>query len=140
MRAVMIVFALLAVAGCAAKAPSVGPQILSVGDRGPMPWPSAAVEPSDALPRILHIHLNADVVRPGSVWSGRIATSTNVASVEIRTELFSFNAERIAFGQFSFSQQIVDLPSVFQRGYVLRVIARNTAGVRAEQDIPFRFR
>lgn len=68
-----------------------------------------------------------------------MATSTNVASVEIRTDLFSFNAERTAFGQFAFHQRVIDLPSVFERGYVLRVIARNTAGVTAEQDIPFRF-
>lgn len=80
--------------------------------------------------------MNETSVAPGSEWTGRIATTTNVASVEIRTESFSFNATRVAFGQFAFDQHVLDIVPQYKRGYTLRVIARNAAGVQAVRLFP----
>lgn len=102
----------------------------------PNPWPHAAVAAPDAPPRILALWLSSDRIAPGHDWSGRIATTTNVASVEVRTESFSFNATRVGYGQFVFRQHILDIVPQYKRPYVLAVIARNAAGVEAERDIP----
>lgn len=80
-----------------------------------------------------------DVKRPAT-WSGRIVTSTNVASVEMRTNQFSISVPRTAFGDFRFDLNVLDVPPDFVRHYDLHVIARNAAGVEAEEDVPFRIR
>ena len=80
-----------------------------------------------------------DVAR-GSTWDGSIVTSTNVASVEVRTNLFSIDVPRTSFGHFAFSLDVFDRPPIFVRAYRVRVIARNTAGMQTEEDFPFRIR
>ncbi len=137
-RVVFLVAIAIAMTGCASRVPIIDSSVVRVGERASTDWPAAVVAISDAPPRILRLELSSLRVSPGQQWRGRIATSTNVASVEIRTELFSFTAQRTAFGQFRFMQRIIDLPGIFQRGYVLRVIARNAAGAAVEQEIPFR--
>ena len=102
----------------------------------PSPWPRAAVTAPNAPPRILALWLSSDRIVPGRDWSGRIATTTNVASVEVRTESFSFNATRVDYGQFVFRQHVLDIVPQYKRPYVLEVIARNAAGVETERDIP----
>ena len=67
-------------------------------------------------------------------------TTTNVASLEVRTNLFSLNVPRRDFGRFAFSLRVFDVPPIFLRAYRVRVIARNSAGDAAEEDIPLRIR
>jgi hypothetical protein len=128
----------LAVSGCASAAIHV-PQNVTVGaDRGRTPAPP--VRASAALPAIVAIHFDSlEIARP-STWSGSIVASTNTASVEIRTNLFSIVANRKGFGRFAFAVDVYDLPSIFLRDYRLRVIARNAAGAVAEEDLPLRLR
>ena len=76
----------------------------------------------------------------GDTWLGTIVTTTNVASVEVRTNLFSINVPRRTFGDFRFTLRVYDVPPIFIRGYRLRVIARNAAGEAVEEDLPFRIR
>ncbi len=95
---------------------------------------------NNAAPAIEAIDLSSIDVRRGQTWWGDVTTSTNVASVEIRSNLFSINVPRRSFGRFSFSLNVFDLPPIFIRAYRLRVIARNTAGEKVEEDLPFRFR
>lgn len=102
----------------------------------PSPWPAASVAKPNAPPRILALWMNTTQLVPGHDWFGRIATTTNVASLEIRTESFSFNATRTAFGQFVFRQHILDIVPEYKRAYTLLVIARNTAGAEDARDIP----
>jgi len=73
-------------------------------------------------------------------WSATFLTSTNVASLEVRTNLFSINVPRTDFGKFAFSVHVLDLPPIFIRDYRLRVIARNSAGLAYEEDLPFSIR
>ncbi len=100
------------------------------------PWPAAIANAPNAPPGIIALWMNTTSIRPGSQWFGRIATTTNVASVEIRTESFSFNATRVAFGQFVFLQHVLDIVPQYKRGYTLQIIARNAAGAEDARLIP----
>ncbi len=103
-------------------------------------WPAAVSNAPNDPPRILAFATNETAIAPGTEWTGRIATTTNVASVEIRTESFSFNATRIAYGQFVFSQHVLDIVPQYKRAYTLHVIARNAAGVQDVRLIPITLR
>ena len=106
----------------------------------PDPWPTPQVAQPQSTPRILALWMNETTIPSGSDWYGRIVTSTNVASVEIRTESFSFVAERTNFGEFSFRQHVLDMVPYYKRHYMLDVIARNAAGTQTERLVPVEFR
>jgi len=139
MRVRSILFALVAVlaAGCASQPPS-RPANVTVGPASPAATP--AVRAGDAPPELLAANFSALDVPRGRTWSGQFVTSTNVASVEVRTNLFSIDVPRVRFGRFAFSVDLLDVPSVFVRKYALRVILRNTAGNETEEDVPFEIR
>jgi hypothetical protein len=126
-----------ALTACAPHARSV-PSNAVFGDAPALPPPLVAQ--SNAPPRIVSLWFSSDEVRRGTTWSGRIITSTNVASVEVRTNLFSIDVPRRAFGDFHFALRVFDVPPIFIRAYTLRVIARNAAGESVEEDLPFRIR
>jgi hypothetical protein len=98
------------------------------------------MEPNDAPPQILGMRFSSLDVRRGEHWSGQFVTGTNVASIEVRTSLFSINVPHLNPGQFSFDLDVLDTPPIFVRAYKLRVIARNSAGQAYEADMPFRIR
>ncbi|MGC2129924.1 MAG: hypothetical protein WA629_07505 [Candidatus Aquilonibacter sp.] len=127
--------AILLLAGCEepVRGTPVDPHAATVA---PAHWPSAVTAAPDAPPHIVALVMNETSIAPGSEWTGRIATTTNVASLEIRTESFSFNATRIAFGQFIFDQHVLDIVPQYKRPYTLQIIARNAAGVADARLIP----
>jgi hypothetical protein len=98
--------------------------------------PTPRVEPNGALPRILAMRFSSLDVRRGQRWSGAFVTGTNVASIEVRTNLFSINVPHRSPGRFGFVLDILDVPPIFVRAYRLRVIARNSAGNAYEEDLP----
>lgn len=102
--------------------------------------PSPRIEPNDAPPRILGMRFSSLDIARGQRWSGAMVTGTNVASVEVRTNLFSINVPKRAPGRFRFTLKVFDTPPIFVRSYSLRVIARNSAGMQYEEDLPFRIR
>jgi hypothetical protein len=122
--------------GCASHPPDV-PVNAAVG---PIVLPTPRVEPNGALPRILAMRFSSLDVRRGQRWSGAFVTGTNVASVEVRTNLFSINVPHRSSGRFAFALDVLDAPPIFIRAYRLRVIARNSAGNTYEEDLPFRIR
>jgi len=140
-KAGLVLLALTLLAGCdnddEYPGPAVDPQSVL---RSPSPWPSAQAAAPDAPPKILAIWLSSVDVVPGHDWYGRIATGTNVASVEIRTESFSFNATRTAFGEFEFRQHVLDIVPNYKRAYTLHVVARNTRGDMDVREIPITLR
>jgi hypothetical protein len=105
----------------------------------PHPWPTPRITKPDAPPKILALWMNETTIRDGTEWTGRAITSTNVASLEIRTESFSFIAERSAFGDFHFSQHMLDMIPFYKRDYVLDVVARNAAGDRDDRLVRIQF-
>jgi hypothetical protein len=130
-------FALLSVA-CGSRLPPPVPSNAIVGADSALPTPK--VEPNDAPPKMLGMRFSSLDVRRGEHWSGRFVTSTNVASVEVRTSLFSINVPHVGPGRFQFTLDVLDTPPIFVRSYHLRVIARNSAGDEDEEDLPFRIR
>jgi hypothetical protein len=121
---------------CASRLPD-SPANVAVGLAA---LPAPRIEPNDAPPRILGMRFSSLDVRRGQLWSGAIVTGTNVASVEVRTNLFSINVPKRAPGRFGFILNVLDTPPIFVRAYRLRVIARNSAGSEYEENLPFRIR
>lgn len=129
----------VAVTACSSS-PLRMPDNVTAGARAPHSFPIPMSSP-DAPPRIVHIAYVPLVRRgPGERFSGTIWASSNVASVEVRSNLFSINARKRGVGLFTFDADVYDLPPIFVRAYRLRVIARTTEGVEAEEDLPFRIR
>ncbi len=124
------------VMGCASRPPD--PQAnVAIGFAA---LPTPRVEGNDAPPGILGMRFSSLDVRRGERWSGAFTTGTNVASLEVRTSLFSINVPKRAPGRFTFAVDVLDTPPIFVRSYRLRVIARNSAGIAYEEDLPFRIR
>ncbi|MGA8097620.1 MAG: hypothetical protein WB810_03050 [Candidatus Cybelea sp.] len=121
---------------CASRLPE-SPANLAVGLAA---LPTPRVERYDAPPRILAMRFSTLDVKRGTHWSGEFVTGTNVASLEVRTNLFSIDAPKRAPGRFSFVLDVLDTPPIFVRAYRLRVIARNTAGRAYEENVPLRIR
>ena len=102
--------------------------------------PEPPTLPSDAPPQLRSMQFSSLDVKRGEHWSGTFVTSTNVASLEVRTPLFSINVPRTSFGRFTFTVNVLDALPVFVRAYRLEVIARNSAGAQAVEELPFRIR
>ena len=131
-----LVAAIAVIIACACSQPTghmVDPSRVLVA---PFPWPTPQTLPPDASPQILAVWMNETTIRPGRQWIGRIVTSTNVASVEVRTESFSFTADRRRFGVFDFSQDVLDIIPQYRRAYALHILARNTRGDIDERVVP----
>jgi len=141
MERLLRVIALIAVAtlGACSSAPPPPPGNAHVGGSPPTGI-AAPLRGNDAPPQIASLWFNTLDVQLGTEWQEQIETSSNVTSVEVRNNLFSINARRSGFGHFQFSLDVVDVPPIFIRGYDLRVIARNSAGVQTEEDLPLRIR
>lgn len=136
-RRFAIALALLG-AGCTATSGhSLDP--ITVG-AAPSVWPTPQIRRPGAPPHIVAVWINATALHPGKRWRGKIITSTNVASVELRTESFSFTADRREFGVFDFSQELLDVIPQYRRAYTLHLIARNTRGEADECLIPIAIR
>jgi hypothetical protein len=130
-------FAFAAFLPACASRPTETPANVAVGLSA---LPAPRVEPNDAPPRILGMRFSSLDVRRGEHWSGAFVTGTNVASLEVRTNLFSINVPKRSPGRFSFSLDVLDAPPIFVRAYRLRVIARNSVGSAYEENLPFRIR
>jgi hypothetical protein len=121
---------------CASRLPE-SPANLAVGL---VALPTPRVERNDAPPRILAMRFSTLDVKRGTHWSGEFVTGTNVASLEVRTNLFSIDAPKRGPGRFAFVLDVLDAPPIFVRAYRLRVIARNSAGRAYEENVPLRLR
>ena len=97
-----------ALAACSSAAPPA-PSNVHVG-AFPKTRTAAPERPNDAPPEITSIRFNSLDVKRGSIWEGQIDASTNVASVEVRNNLFSINARRSDFGHFDFKVDVFDVP------------------------------
>lgn len=100
----------------------------------PAPWPTPAVAAPDAPPTIQRVWFSTLHLRAGGGFRGAVVTGTNVASVEIRTAVFSINAPREGFGRFAFQLHILEFPPMLKHTYPMQIIARNAAGTESVVD------
>jgi hypothetical protein len=113
------VLALLAACGTNA-APAT--QDVSIGPVSS--WPATVFVGQDDPPRILAAQFSSSVIHVGQWWSGKVATTSNVAVVELRSPSFSFILHRSTFGQFSFRTRVLAVPSIYRRGFQATLVAR----------------
>ncbi|MBV8636512.1 MAG: hypothetical protein JO322_00365 [Candidatus Eremiobacteraeota bacterium] len=140
LRSMIAGAALIALTACSSPPPAMPENATAVGAVAERSFAVPMSSPG-APPVIVHIDYMPSVSRgPQARFAGRIWASSNVASVEVRTNLFSINATKRGIGTFTYDTSVYDLPPIFIRAYRLRVIARTTAGVEAEEDLPFRIR
>lgn len=109
-----------------------------VGERLPTAWPTPRIAEAAAPPQIQAMRFSSLDVKLGNDWSGEFVASSNTASIEVATNLFSFSVPRPRTGDFRFRFHLLDVPAFFVRAYPLRVIARNTAGAQTVEVVPFR--
>ncbi len=103
-----------------------------------VPAPRAALP--DAAPQILYAHVSPERVHMGDVWSGRIVTTTNVASVVVSAPFFSFVVPRKRFGDFSFSTHVLAVPTLYRQKLYGSIIAYNAAGQSVSVPLELDFR
>ena len=111
------------------------PANVVVGSR-PAALPSGPNVDFSARPTISAVWLSSLTLLRGDTWSGEISTSSNVASVEVRTDSFSFSVPRARIGDFAFSYPIPDLPPYLRRPFTLHIVARNAAGDASDEGVP----
>ena len=121
MRAHIVLPALALLAACGSQ-PESASQNVTIGRVSP--WPAAITVRQNDHPRILAAELSSDVIRVGGSWSGRVATTTNVAVVELRSPSFSFILSRPSYGQFVFHTRVLAVPSLYRRGFDATIVAR----------------
>lgn len=126
----------LTLGACESK-PIPLPTNLIVSAKRPHVWPAAPAARPDAPPRIVQVWMSGLTIAAGIWLDGEIVTSTNVASVEVRTAAFSINADHVAPGTFQFHTHVLELPPLSRRHTLeLGIIARNTAGVETIEHAP----
>jgi hypothetical protein len=120
-RAIALAPVLALLAACGTNAPAVTGDVTI----GPVsPWPATIFVGRDDPPRILAAQFSSSVIHAGGWWSGRVATTSNVAVVELRSPSFSFILHRSTFGQFSFKTRVLAVPSIYRRGFEATLVAR----------------
>ena len=130
----------LALTACAPppKAPEAAARpSIAVGAQPAVRLAPPLAAPGDP-PRIVSVWLSKTEFAPGERIAGRIVTTTNVASLEIRVEGYGRVIPRTDFGRFEGSVAVPKLPSFLRRAFTLQILARNAGGIAAKTTVPIR--
>ena len=104
------------------------------------PGVTPKLQPTDAPPKIVDLHLDKTVVQSGESVSGIVRTSLNTASVEARIGGYGISVPKIGAGRFALNYTVPNLPFFLKQTYEMQVIARNTAGVKTVRTVPITIR
>lgn len=96
--------------------------------------------PPDAPPRIVAVQLSSTTVHSWDRLSGKVVTSSNVASVEVRIAAYGIGMDKVGVGRFAMSYQMPPIPSQFHGDYTLTIIARNTRGEETTRAVALAIR
>jgi hypothetical protein len=128
----------LGLAGCSAPtAKAFDSPVVAVG-MPPAAMPAPPVAAPAEVPRIVGVWLSKTEFAPGDRVAGRVVTTTNVASLEIRVEGYGRVVPRTGFGRFEGTVAVPKLPSFLHRAFTLQILARNADGVAAKATVPIR--
>jgi hypothetical protein len=115
------------------------------GTPGPTPTNAYAAPPipkkvtrtaPNAAPQILGVSMTETIVHPGDTVSGRVLTSSNVASVEARIGGYAMSLSKVGVGKFELTYKVASLPWFVRGNFTMHVIAHNTRGDTATREIP----
>lgn len=115
--------------------PITTPVPLPTGTPTVAPLPTPLVLPAEAPPQILAVRVSDPVFHGGETITGTVITSTNVAAVEIRLAGHAIRMPRADYGIWQMSYTMPHVPFFYRRTYTAQVVAMNTAGLAAEQDL-----
>jgi hypothetical protein len=120
-----------------AQVPSPLPSVSATPSQtsSPAPTPTIAILPPDAAPQILWWSLSSATPRAGDTLYVIVLTSSNVASVELRIGGYAFNLPKTDVGHFEGGYVVPQLPFFVSHDLLMRIIARNTAGVSVETGV-----
>jgi hypothetical protein len=96
--------------------------------------------PPDAAPQILAVAVSETTVQPGDTVSGRVVTTSNVASVQARIGGYAMTLAKTGVGRFALTYKVAPLPWFIRGTFAMRVIAKNTRGDAVERTIPLTVR
>jgi hypothetical protein len=102
--------------------------------------PAPRFAPPNAPPKILYMHLSETRIHMGDVWSGKIITTTNVASLVIDAAFFAFVVPRKTFGDFEFRTRILGVPDIYRQKVYGNISAYNAAGNAERIPVELDFR
>jgi hypothetical protein len=80
--------------------------------------------------------MNSNSVGSGDTLSGRVLTSSNVASVEVRVVTYGVSLKKVGVGRFEMSYKLGYIPFFVHGTYPMHIIARNARGDSVEQSLP----
>lgn len=104
------------------------------------PPPPPVIVSERAAPQIISLSISTPVVHSGETVSGKVETSTNVASVEARIGGYSSNLRKTGAGRFSLDYRVPYVPFFMKRTYTVLLIARNTRGDAVSTSFPITVR
>jgi len=97
---------------------------------------SAPMRRPDAPPHIYAVDVNTTDLSSGDTLWGKVLTSSNVASVEMRVATYGVGLQKTGVGRFSLTYRIGSIPFFVRGTYPMRIIARNTRGDETERTLP----
>lgn len=115
--------------------PSPAPSATPAPSAIPAAQPTPLVLPPDAPPQIVAVQLSDPVFHSGETVSGTVITSTNVAAVDVKVANQQHRLPKTAPGIFAMSYTLPKIPFFLRGTYVAHVIAQNSAGATAEQNV-----
>jgi hypothetical protein len=121
-QSIALVPVLAVLAACGSHSETGAQNAVTIG--AVAPWPATVFVRQNDPPRILAAQFSSSVIHIGEWWSGRVATTSNVAVVELRSPSFSFIVHRSAYGQFAFRTRVLAVPSIYRRGFEATLVAR----------------
>jgi hypothetical protein len=124
----------------------VAPSPPASGAPGPNSPPSGAIAPKpvtkvplalpNAAPQIISVDVSETTVHSGDHVSGKVVTTSNVASVEARIGNYAMSLNKVGVGRFALTYTVAPLPWFVHGTFPMRVIAKNTRGDTVERTIP----
>ncbi len=125
----------------ATPSPSISPPATPSPTPSPVATPTILMLPPDAAPQILWYSISTTTPHAGDVVFGIVLCSSNVASVELRVGSFlGINLTKVNVGHFEGNYVIPKIPFFVSHKFTMQIIARNTAGVAAENDFQMQVR
>lgn len=118
----LVLSAIALLAACGSQPEKAPRNAVTIG--AVTPWPATLFVGQDEPPRILAAEISSSIIQIGGWWSGRVATTSNVAVVELRSPSFSFILHRSDYGQFAFRTRVLAVPSIYRRGFTAMFVAR----------------